>query len=356
MKSTSSVTFAIMAGGRGERLWPLVRHATPKVCLSPDGKGSLLLNTIDRLRPVWPGAEWLIITTHEQARAVRAIVPAALRRSIIVEPQIKNTAACIALAAVIVAQQDPHRVVVAVPADHWIGNLQAFQRAVRAAIRAAADHHTLVTIGVRPTHPHPGLGYLCAGALLGGAHGARVFRLARFIEKPSCAAASSLLKRPRTYWNSGMFVATADAFLERITEWLPEHTRHLLPLAHGSPRTFPQRARKAYQALPAISFDHGVMERLRNSLVIEGRFSWADLGSWDAWARLGRHAARTLSVDSENVSVVGHDGHLVATIGVRNLMGVHTPTATLICRSDKTQAVRDIVKRLQTNRTLARYC
>jgi len=357
MTPTPSVTFVIMAGGRGERLWPLVRQSIPKVCLSPDGRGSLLRNTIDRLRPAWPGARWLIVTTREQADAVRAIVPAALRRAILIEPQIKNTAACITLAAVAIARQDEHSVMVAAPADHWIGDPPAFQRAIRAAIRAAVTHQTIVTIGVRPTHPHPGLGYLCAGSSLHGAAGAgaRLFRLARFVEKPSLLRARALLKRPRTFWNSGMFIATADTFLAGITEWLPEHTRQLAPLATSSTRTFARRARKAYEALRGVSFDHGVMNRLQTGIIVEGRFSWADLGSWDAWARLGQRSSRMIAVDSENVQVIGHDGHLVATIGVRDLVVVHTPTATLICHSQKAQAVRHVVRRLAMNPQLASY-
>lgn len=355
MTSTPSVTFVMMAGGRGERLWPLVRQSTPKVCLSPDGRGSLLRNTINRLRPTWPNARWLIITTQEQAQAVRAIVPAALRRAILIEPQIKNTAACITLAAAAIARQDEHRVMVAVPADHWIGDPPAFQRAIRAAIRAAAAHQTMVTIGVRPTHPYLGLGYLCAGSPLKRAGGARIFRLARFIEKPSLPMARTLLKRPRTFWNSGMFIATAETFLASITEWLPEHTRQLVPLATGSARTFSRRARRAYEALPGVSFDHGVMDRLQSGLVVEGRFSWADLGSWDTWAHLGQSSSRMIAVDSENVKVVGHDGHLVATIGVRDLVVVQTPTATLICHSQKAQAVRQVVQRLAMNPQLASY-
>lgn len=355
MTSTPSVTFVIMAGGRGERLWPLVRRAVPKVCLSPDGRGSLLRNTIDRLRPAWPGAQWLIVTTHEQARAIRAIVPAALRRAILVEPQTKNTAACITLAAATIARHDPHRVMAAVPADHWISNPSAFQRAIRTAIRAAAAHRMIATIGVRPTHPHPGLGYLCAGSVLKGSAGTRIFRLARFVEKPSLPRARTLLRRPRTLWNSGIFIATAETFLAGITEWLPRHARRVIPLATGSVRAFPRRARKAYATLRAVSFDHGVMDHLQRGLVVEGRFAWADLGSWDAWARLSRRASRTIVVESKNVNVIGCDGHLVATIGVRDLLVVQTPTATLICHSRKAQAVRQIVRRLAANPRLASY-
>ena len=411
-----SVTFVVMAGGRGERLWPLVRSAKPKVCLSPDGTRTLLQATVDRLRPVWPGADWLIVTTQAHADAVRESLPVSLRHSVLVEPQMKNTAACITLAAVALAAHEPQEVMVVVPADHWIGDVPAFRRAVRAAIHAAVAHETIATIGIRPTQPQLGLGYLCAGGALNGArrHGPsipstlarlgrrprspslgmspqtnrgvvlsepkdgvtgtpglpgglhqqpRLFRLARFVEKPSRTLARRLMRRPKTYWNSGIFVGTADTFLECITEWLPEHTRRLVPLAvtldHRRPglnrRTFAHRAGRAYRALEAVSFDHGVMDHLRGGIVVEGDFPWADLGSWDAWARLGERTSPTIAVESENVTVVGHDRHLVATIGVRDLLVVHTPSATLICRPNKAQAVRDVVKRVSADPQLAPY-
>jgi mannose-1-phosphate guanylyltransferase len=255
---------------------------------------------------------------------------------------------------------------VVAPADHWIGDVPAFRRAVRAAIRAAVTYDTLATIGIRPTHPHPGLGYLCAGVPVKGWHKPRVLRLARFIEKPSRALAQRLMKRPRTYWNSGTFVGTADKFLECITEWLPDHVRRLMPLSaalreerggrHGpGTASFALRARTAYRTLESVSFDHGVMDHLHGGLVVEGRFPWADLGSLDIWARLRGGTSRTIAVDSERVTVIGQERDLVATIGVRNLLVVQTPSATLICHPDKVQALREVVKRIWADPRLAVY-
>ncbi len=364
-RHSTSVTFVIMAGGRGERLWPLVRATRPKVCLSLNGTQSLLKTTIERLRPAWPRARWLIVTTREQAEAVRAQLPPTLRRALLVEPRVRSTAACMTLAAVAEAARDPHRVLVVTPADHWVGDAAAFRRAVRAAIGAAVAHDTIATIGVHPTHAHPGLGYLCAGAPLGRGRVPRVFRLERLIEKPSRALATRLLRRPHTYWNTGTFVATAEKFLECVSEWLPEHARRLVPLAghlrhanRGGPRSiraFLHRASPAYRALETISFDHGVMGHLRGGIVVEGRFPWADLGSWDAWVRLSQPTARTVLVDSRHVTVVSHPEHVVATIGVRNLLVVQTPSATLICHPDKVQAVRRVVRRLDADARFAAY-
>lgn len=367
MSQRRAVTFVVMAGGRGERLWPLVRRAVPKVCLSPDGRRSLLQATIDRLRRVWPSARWLIVTTREQAEAVRASVPVALRRRVLAEPQAKNTAACITLAAVLLEARDPRGVMVVVPADHWIAGGTGFRSTLRAAIRAATAHDALVTIGIRPTHPHPGLGYLCTGSALRSPRRPRVFRLERFIEKPAPALAHRLVSRVGAWWNSGMFIGTSDKFLESIAEWLPDHARRFVPLAddlrHGllngdsqiAADPIGRRLRQAYRTLDAVSFDHGVMDHLRGGLVVEGRFQWADLGSWDAWARVARPSSRAIAVDCTQITIVGQRNHLVATVGVRNLLVVQTPTATLICRPDRAQAVREVVKRVAANPLLAPY-
>ena len=297
------------------------------------------------------------MTTAQQAKAVRESLPRPLRRCVLVEPQIKSTAACLTLAAVAVAARDPSTIMVAVPADHWIARSgeRAYRRAIRAAIDAAADGWTIATIGIQPTHPHPGYGYLCAGAALKEFASPRVFRLMRFIEKPSRRSAARLVKRPRTYWNSGMFIGTAEVFLERITERLPEHARRLWPLraSVGTP-AFARAAAKAYRPLDPVSFDHGVMNALRDGLVVEGRFAWADLGSWE-WARLWRSRARHVSVDSRNVTAVSETPHLFATIGMRNILVIRTKDATLICPPERAQAVRGIVKRLSRDPRLAQY-
>lgn len=357
MRQSPAVTFVILAGGRGERLWPLVRADRPKICLSLDGAKSLLAATIDRLRSVWPTAQWMVVTTAGQAQAVRRCLPPAWRGTVLVEPEPKNTAACIAVAAAAIARRDPDRVLVVAPADHWIGRLEAYRHSVRAAIVVAARHHAIATIGVRPTHPHTGLGYLCAGAALASRRsaGARVFRLARFVEKPSRAVAQRLITRPGTYWNVGLFVGSARTFLRCLTEHLPAHVRHVLPLAArvGRP-SFTREARRVYQQVPAVSFDHGVMDRLTGGLIVEGRFAWEDLGSWEAWVRRAGEA-RAISVESKQVAVVTHGHHLVATVGVRNLLVVATPSATLICAPDRAQAVRAVVKRLARDPRLAAY-
>lgn len=360
MAARPRVTFVIMAGGKGERLWPVVRAAHPKVSLSPSGGRSLLAMTVDRLRAAWPGAEWLVVTTAGQESAVRGCLPPSMRSRVLVEPQVKNTAACLALAALVVAVKDPRRVLVVVPADHWVGQPAPFRRAVRSAIRAAGAYRSIAMIGVRPGRPHPGLGYLRVGEVLRRGRARGVYRLKRFIEKPSARAAKRLVAQRGTYWNTGIFIGTAETFVEWIAEQLPGHVKRLLPVAaygrQGLARLAASpKARAAYQALPSVSFDIGVMKPMNRGVVVEGRFAWTDLGSWDAWAKASRNTVRRISVESDNVTVYGSPNHLIATVGVSDLVVVHTPTATLICRPDKVQAVREVVKRLSLGREFAPY-
>ncbi len=339
-----AVTFVIMAGGTGERLWPLVRRNRPKVCLSPDGRRSLLRGTLERLGGVAPRPRWLVVTTPDQARAVRREVPPAWRRRVVVEPAIRNTAGCLALAVLLAARRHPHDVLVALPADHWVRDEAAFRRALRTAIATARRVHAPVLLGIRPTHPHPGFGYVRAAAQVGRGPGPRVFRVAQFIEKPSASRAAALVRRGRAFWNAGIFVARVEVFLHAFQAHLPGHLRRLAPAVRSG-----RGLAAAYRALPSVSFDYGVMDHLRERYVVEGRFGWADLGSWDTWARLGHGRARFLALDAHNVTVVSQEPHLIAAVGVRDLVVVQTRAATLLCHPARTQAVRDIVRRLERN-------
>lgn len=348
--------FVIMAGGKGERLWPLVRAGMPKVCLRVDGIHTLLGATLARLAPMATPRNTLIITTRDQAAMIRGRLSPALRPSVIVEPQPKNTAGCISMAAAMVAAKAPRTVMCVLPADHWIPDTAAFQRSLRAAVEVATAHPAMAMIGVRPSRVHPGLGHLCVGPRLGRHQGCQVFRLARFIEKPSPKAAQQLMRRRRVFWNTGIFVGQAGTFLNLIRRWLPEHARFLGPLGERFGRAdFAKRAKAAYRALQAVSFDDGVMAHVREGYVVEGDFMWEDLGSWESWARIRRLNAPSIVVDSQNVQALSADGHLVAAVGLKDVIVVHTPDATLVCHARSTQAVRTVTAQLTQDQRLARY-
>ena len=356
MGQRSDVVFVVMAGGRGDRLWPLVRSSTPKVCLPIEGKRTLLEMTLDRLTPLANPENVLIVTTASQLTPIRRILPRAFRRALLVEPEPKNTAACLGLAATVLARRHPSAILVALPADQWIQPVAAFQRSVLAAIETARAGEQLVTIGIQPTRAHQGLGYIRAGAALPSRQGCRVFRLARFVEKPSLKTAQRLLQGGRAYWNVGIFVGGVETFLTHLRRHLPQHAKALEPLGRiaGQARVA-SRAAAAYRRLSAVSFDDGVMAHQRNSCMVEGRFAWEDLGSWDSVLRIGGHSHAPLTVNCRNVRTFRADGHLIATVGLEDVIVVHTPDATLVCRARDAQAVRTVVARLSTSRKLARY-
>jgi len=356
MKRAEAV-FVVMAGGKGERLWPLVRVKVPKACVSVDGARSLLEATLQRLQPLASPRDLLIVTTQPQVRSIRRRLPPSFQRTVLIEPAPRNTAACIGLAAASLAEQDPTQVMVVLPADHWIHPVAAFHRSLHAAITTAQQSRQLVMIGIRPRRVHPGLGHLCVQERSTSRYGCRVFRLARFVEKPPRAIVQRLMRQGTTYWNAGIFVGQAGVFVEQMQRWLPGHAARLVPLARQINRPgFHRRAAVAYRALRAISFDHGVMAHVREGSVVEGRFAWEDLGSWDSWVRICRPTAPALAMGGKAVHVVSPNGHLVATVGLRDTIIVHTPDATLVCRTQDAQAVRDLVARLAMDRRLARYC
>jgi len=315
----------------------------------------LLETTLERLQACVPDRQIRIVTTQGQDRPIRRILPSQFRGALIVEPEPKNTAACILVAAAALAEQDPDQVMAALPADHWITPAAAFRRTFEAAVAAAREEDALVTIGLRPSHPHAGLGYLRPGQALSRRRGCRVFRLSRFIEKPSGGIARRL-QQAGAYWNMGVFVARVSTMLDLYRRWLPEHAGALIPLGRWAGRHgFAARAVKAYRSIRPVSFDEGIVARAQSGLIIEGRFAWEDLGNWDSWTRISRLNTPPLSVASRNVRVVNADGHLIATVGLQDAIIVHTPDATLICRPDQTQALRQIVAQLAKQPSLARY-
>jgi mannose-1-phosphate guanylyltransferase len=353
MPAADRVTTVVMAGGRGERLWPLVRANRPKVCVAPDGKTSLLASTLARVEGLARQQDALLVITASQRAPIARAIPARYRAKILPEPQGKNTAACIGLAASVLAARDPEQVMVVLPADHWITPVAAFRKSLQAGIELAREHPRIVMVGMPATRVHTGLGHLCTTGAPTTRRGCATYRLQRFVEKPSPEVAEQLMREFRTFWNAGIFIGRVSTFLEAIGRHLPEHLNQLQPLgAHYGRPSFARRLKAAYAAVPSISFDHGVMNHLSDAFVVEGRFQWEDLGSWDSWVRMATAYEPVAAVDSPNARVVNFDradGHLIALVGLADVIVVRTPDATLICRGDQAQTVRTIVAQLATD-------
>jgi mannose-1-phosphate guanylyltransferase len=345
-----------MAGGSGTRFWPRSRHHTPKQLLALHGGRTLLQETVARLAPEIPRSRVVVVTAGAHARAVRAQLPSLPAARVLVEPQGRNTAAAIAYAALHLAARAPDAAMAVLPADHVIGEPAAFRRDLALALAVAERTDALVTIGIAPTHPETGYGYIRAAGAVPGTRG-RVAWVERFIEKPDRARAETLLAAGGVSWNAGIFAWRVERILAELRAHVPEIVE---PLAAALGRG-PAALRRAYARLPAVSIDTAVMERAARVAMVRARFPWSDVGSWaaveDLW-RNGRGGAnavrgRALSIDSRGC-VVDSPERLVALLGVDGLVVVDTPDAVLVCPKDRAQDVRLVVAELR-RRGLTRY-
>lgn len=343
----------IMAGGSGERLWPLSRRKHPKQTLRLGYKQSLLQVTAERLQGIVPVHRIVVVTTKNQAALVRRQLPKIASRHFLVEPAGRNTAAAVGLGTLTVLREDPSAVVVVVPADHVIRPVAEFHQTLRRAVQIALDRDGLVCLGIRPTYPATGFGYI-------EPMGERIhpggYRVRRFIEKPERKRAQQLIRNPRIVWNGGIFVWRGVVILAAIRQWLPALFSGLeaIDRVHGT-AAGNARLQALYRRLPSISIDVGVLERSRHVWVVPSNFSWDDVGSWNSMGFLhgadpqgnivlGSH----VGLETEGSIVIGEPNHLVATVGVRDLIVVQTPDATLVCHKSQAQAVRKLVATLSS--------
>jgi mannose-1-phosphate guanylyltransferase/mannose-6-phosphate isomerase len=347
-----SLHAVILAGGAGERFWPASRRRRPKPVLEVVAGRSLLAATVARARRFAdPGRIW-IVCGREHARAVReaAGVPA---RQLLVEPSRRNTAMAIGWVAQRIEAADPGAVLAVLPADHHIPDAAAFAAAIRRAARAARGAGWLVTLGVTPTRPDTGYGYIQTGSPLAGAHrGLR--RVRRFVEKPDHATAVRFLRRGGYLWNAGIFVFRARAILDEIESCAPRLHRALAPL-RGSPRRAGGHAlARAYRLAPSRSIDEAVMERSRRVLTLPVRFRWSDVGTWASLAEeLGVRPGRSrviageLAYDQPGGNLVWGRERPIALLGVAGLAVIDTPDALLVARLESSPGVRRVVAALK---------
>lgn len=339
-----------MAGGRGTRFWPASRHECPKQFLTVAGEESLLTRTGRRMFPLSGAHEAWVITNVQHVGMAADHLPEIPRDQIVGEPVGRNTAPCIALAAALVAREDPEGVLVVTPADHWISDEEAFRKVLLRGVEVAQKQRGLVTFGIVPTGPETGYGYIEAGEVMDAApEGVR--RVARFTEKPDRATAEKFLVGGRHFWNSGIFAWRADVFLEELSKHHPEMTAECRRIADSVDRESALQA--GYAALTSISVDYAVLEPSDNVFVVPADFPWSDVGSWDALAEVlpsdGRGNALegdALAVDSSGC-LVQANSRFTAVVGVKDLVVVDCPDALLICSKHDAQGVKKVVEALE---------
>lgn len=351
----------IMAGGTGTRFWPASRTARPKQLLDLVGGRTMIQATVERLGELVPPERILIVTNQQLVEPIAAQLPQLPRNSILGEPCKRDTAPCVGLAAGILARQDPDATMVVLPADHLIAPEASFRDAIgQAAALVDARPGRIVTFGIVPTYAAEGFGYIERGerlavdGLAGVGAPAVTYEVKRFREKPKGATAVEFFESGNFYWNSGIFVWRAETIRRALATHEPNMAGHLeaIAAAFGSD-AFSETLVREFTALQGKSIDYAVMEHHRDVAVIEAPFRWDDVGSWQALARslpadeqgntiIGRH----LGVNSSGCIVRTDERHLVATLGMRDTIVVHTPDATLVANKHDEEAVRQIVELL----------
>lgn len=345
----------IMAGGIGSRFWPMSRQARPKQFLNVLGNATLIQNTMARMQGLVPPEHTFVVTHERYVEQTRDQLPTIPEENILAEPIARNTAPCIAFAAVTLLKRDPDATMIVVPADHVIGNVRRFQDVLRVAVDKAQEEGALVTVGIKPTHPATGYGYVQVN------HSGEIdfedlspYPVRTFAEKPDEATAERFLDSGDFLWNSGMFIWRADTILNRIEQYLPDAYRAFVPLLENR-NGHVDAVRQAYEQSPRISIDYGVMERADKVFVVPGDFGWSDVGDWRAVYDLSEKDQHgnvlhnhALVHDASRCYVQAGD-RLVVLVGVHDLAVVDTEDALLICHRASTQRVKNVVDYLHAH-------
>jgi mannose-1-phosphate guanylyltransferase len=359
-----SLHAVIMAGGIGSRFWPRSRRAHPKQFLDVFDEASLIQNTFARLQPLVEPERVYVVTNADYVEKTHEHLPAVPAANVLGEPVARNTAPCVAFAAARLIAEDPDATMLVLPADHLIANVERFHGVLRAAVAAAesgaeGEPGPLVTVGIRPTHPETGYGYIQFDAD-GDYDGVpddgpddtpRPHRVLSFAEKPDLATAERFLDSGDFLWNSGMFVWRADAVLDAMRRHLPDVHALFAPLAEafGTDREA-EAVTDAYERSPKISIDYGVMERADNVLVVPGQFGWNDVGDWRAVHDLAekdeagnRAEGNVILQDTARSFARSADGRLLVLVGMEDAVVVDTGDAVLVCHREQTQKVKNVV-------------
>ncbi len=346
----------IMAGGSGTRFWPLSRRARPKQFLPLSGGAPMLVETFERVAPLCgadPLERTLVVCGQQHAETVRTLMPGLPARNLLLEPVARNTAPCIALAAVAALARDPEALLLVLPSDHHVADPAAMRAALAKGVEGATEGR-LVTIGISPTRPETGFGYLLRGREL--APGSPpLCEVVRFVEKPDLERAKSYLASGDYLWNAGIFLFRADRILDEIERHLPDARAPLALLRQAAgTASFDTVLAEQFPKMPATSIDFGVMERAEHVALVPGAFGWSDVGSFPALPEVRSLDAAGNVVEGEvfqhGVSdsvLLAQGGRPVAVVGLSGVVVVDTGDALLVCSKERAQEVREVVALLE---------
>lgn len=374
MKNSQKITACavLLAGGRGTRFWPRSRTRTPKQLLDIVSSKSMLRETADRLTPLFAENRLWVVTNQEQAADVQRELPRVPRKQILAEPVGRNTAAAIGLAAIHLAQTHGDALMAVLPADHHIADAAQYRKVVCAAMKIASSPAGLVVLGIPPSHPETGFGYIERAEMAARFDGVPAYIVRRFTEKPNAARAKRYVASGRYFWNAGMFFWRVSTFLECLRKYLPKTWRALgeLQQSIGTPG-YSRALRRIYPRLENISVDYAIMEPATRSrgargkskkhgaervFVLPAKIGWSDIGSWAAVHELLAHKQGENVSLGDSFTLDATDNFLwsrkkfIAAIGVRDLVVVETHDALLICPRARAQDVGKVVKWLEEKR------
>lgn len=345
----------VMAGGSGTRFWPKSRRPRPKQLLNLVGDGTMIQQTVARIGSLVPPERVYVITGVDQAEAIRAQLPEVPAANVVAEPCPRDTAPCVGLAAAMLLRVDPEAIMAVMPADHVIAPAETFRKTLAAAVSVVQDDPSaFVTLGVRPTRPETGYGYIERGEPLGHPQGIAMHRVVQFREKPDRATAERFLAEGRFAWNAGIFVWSARAILDALQAHRPALAAAIGRVAATlGTAEYPEMLAREFPLMERVPIDKAVMEKAANVRVLEVLYDWSDVGDWRSLADLlpadaqgNTRQGPVHSVDTRNSVLIADDGHLIATLGVEDLVVVQSGGATLIARRDQLDRLKALVEGL----------
>lgn len=349
------ITAVIMAGGKGERFWPKSRKSLPKqfLSLTDDGKTMIQL-TIERLKSLVNIEDVYIVTNKDYKSLVKEQISGIPDENILLEPIAKNTAPCIGLAAMHIKKKYDDAVMLVLPSDHLIKYNEIYIDTLKEAVNVAKEDDNLITIGITPSYPETGYGYINFGRDENDMKRNNVYRVKRFVEKPNLETAKEYLSSGRYLWNSGMFVWKATTILDDFKEYLPDIYEGLNKIYNSiGNNNYDEILIDEFSKFRSESIDYGIMERANNIYTIPGSFGWDDVGSWLALERISKSnddgnvvKGNVITINSKN-SIIQAQDKLIATIGMEDLIVVDTDDALLIASKDSTQEVKKVIENLK---------
>lgn len=342
--------FIIMAGGKGERFWPLSTEHVPKPFVRLTGKKTLIELTVDRAKRVVPIERIFVVLGKEHLPEAKKCLPGLPGKNFIIEPVNRDTAPCVGLAALLIHLRAPEAVMVVLPSDHHVTDEGRFAKLIRDAVKVARRGEYLVTIGVKPDRPETGYGYVKAGKKAQAGKGVDCFHAARFVEKPQLAKAKHYFREGSYYWNTGIFIWKVPVLLEGLRLHMPRLHRGLEDLRLVIKRREWKKANELFAGFDRESIDYGLMEKAKNVLMIPATFGWDDVGTWTALLRVldtdekgNLLRGRAVAIDTDNCVIIA-DKTPVALLGLSNLVVVASKEGILVCEASKAQEVRRIAK------------